>query len=350
MDRVGGCLLNDNIIKEVRKENCFDFLRYFFAISLIIAHFCTLTETGQFWFISGTNRVKAFFTITGFLVTYSYLRRNGDIVSYARKRFLRIVPAYVLCVFFCLVLGMCVSTSGTADFVTDFQTIKYTVCNLLMMNWLEPELPNTFQDNFMPQMNGSLWSMKQEVIFYVLVPLMLYVVSRTRRVAMVGILAACVLAYSFVNIQTQYFMYFISGTTLLLFFDEYVKHIKWCLPLSVVLYLPINFIEIPLLTPFCASIELITFPMLLIGIAYRCRPLFFFRKIDNITYGLYLYHFPVIQTLIHYGVVGHSKGLAFFLTLAITFVLASVSWFCVEKRMMRIHRCSSLTTEPLQRG
>ena len=32
----------------MRKGNCFDFLRYVFAFSLIIAHFCTLTGNEQF--------------------------------------------------------------------------------------------------------------------------------------------------------------------------------------------------------------------------------------------------------------------------------------------------------------
>ena len=70
-------LISNEIIQRVRKDNCFDFLRYFFAFSLILVHFCTLTDTEQFWFISGQMRVKAFFTITGFLVVYSFIRRNN---------------------------------------------------------------------------------------------------------------------------------------------------------------------------------------------------------------------------------------------------------------------------------
>ena len=63
-------LLNDNIITEVRKDNCIDFLRYFFATFLIISHFCTLTETANSdTQLTGGMRVKAFFVITGFLVT-----------------------------------------------------------------------------------------------------------------------------------------------------------------------------------------------------------------------------------------------------------------------------------------
>lgn len=335
MDKNVNSLLNDNIIKEVRKDNCFDFLRYLFAFSLIIAHYSTLTETEQFWIISGTNRVRAFFTITGFLVTYSYLRRNGDLISYANKRFCRIIPAYIVCIVFCLALGACVTTLSAVDFMTDIQTIKYTAWNMIMLNWLEPELPNTFQGNFMPQMNGSLWSMKQEVIFYLLVPVLLYIVKRTRRWVTLVILSGCVMTYNFMNVQTQYFIYFISGMTLLLYFNLYIKNIRWCLPLSTILYLMINFIEIPMLSPVCATLEPITFPLMLVGIAYCLKPLFFFKKFDNITYGLYLYHFPVIQTLILFGVTKQNNTIGFILTVIITSVLAVISWYAIEKPMMK---------------
>ena len=44
-------LISDEIIERVHRDNCFDFLRYLFAFSLILVHFCTLTETEQFWAI-----------------------------------------------------------------------------------------------------------------------------------------------------------------------------------------------------------------------------------------------------------------------------------------------------------
>lgn len=329
-----GVLLNDRIVQEVRRDNCFDFLRYLFAVSLIIAHFCTLTETEQFWIISGTSRVKAFFTITGFLVTYSFLRRDCDIMSYAVKRFVRIVPAYAICVVFCLFLGLAVSSLDTMEFFSNGQTWKYLMANFTMLNWLEPELPNTFQGNFMPQMNGSLWSMKQEVLFYCIVPFLIRFIGKTGKWIALLLLSCCIASYSFVVIQAQYFMYFISGMTVLLYFDIIMKHIRWLLPLSSILYLMINFISVPVISPICSTIEPITFPVMLIGIAYCCRPLNFFRKFDNVTYGLYLYHFPVIQTLILFGVVDYSKPVALLLTFVITSVLACCSWFLIEKPLM----------------
>lgn len=327
-------LLNEEIIKEVRQDNCFEFLRYLFAFSLIIAHFCTLTDTEQLWFISGTNRVKAFFTITGFLVTYSYLRRKGDLASYARKRFVRIVPAYVVCIAFCLLLGVAVTSLSLGDFLAESQTWKYLAANLSMLNWLEPELPGTFQSNLYPQMNGSLWSMKQEVIFYCLVPILLYIIGKTRRWISLLLMVSCLCAYNFVVIQAQYFMYFISGMTLLLYFDLFKKHIRWVFPIGIALFVMIKFIRIPYVSDICYTLEPITFPITLTGIAYCCKPLNVFRKFDNVTYGLYLYHFPVIQTLILFGIVDYSKPLAFLLTLIATTILASLSWFIIEKPLM----------------
>ena len=85
-------LINENIKERVRRDNCFDFIRYFFAFSLIIVHFCTANYTEQFWFVTGGTRVKAFFIITGFLVVYSYIRRNS-LKVYFKKRARRILPA-----------------------------------------------------------------------------------------------------------------------------------------------------------------------------------------------------------------------------------------------------------------
>ena len=46
-------LISQETTERVKRDNCFDFLRYFFAFSLILVHFCTLTNQEQFWFITG---------------------------------------------------------------------------------------------------------------------------------------------------------------------------------------------------------------------------------------------------------------------------------------------------------
>ncbi len=329
-------MLTENIVLRVKQDNCFDFLRYLFAISLIIAHFCTLVEIPQFWFITGSMRVKAFFTITGFLVTYSFLRRNNDIRSYAIKRFVRIIPAYVVCIMFCLLLGWMVTSMTTEDFFSSSRTWKYLLANILMLNWLEPELPCTFQSNYMPVMNGSLWSMKQEVIFYIIVPMLIWVMRKTKmRSVMCGlILVACILSHNYVNVQTQYFMYFLTGMVLLLNFDVFWRWQRMLLPLSLLLLIPVYVADIPTVSDICNAIEPVCFPIVLVCVAYNLKPLNIIRKYDNITYGLYLYHFPIIQMLILCGLPDYSLTICFLVTLIITATLGCVSWFLIEKPLM----------------
>lgn len=328
-------IINDRIIYEVKKDNCFDSLRYIFAFLLIIAHFCTLTGQEHLWFVVGGMRVKAFFTITGFLVTYSFLRRNCQIRLYALKRIVRIVPAYVTCVLFCTAIGWMVTALPTNEFFSSIQTLKYIIVNLLTLNWIEPELPQTFQSNVVPQMNGSLWSMKQEVIFYVLVPFLIMLMRRWGKYVIIfPIIFIGLIIYHYAVIQVQYFMYFFSGMFFLLFFDKVSQYLKITLPLVIIAETMIYAIYVPFLSEFFQSIEPLTFSALIIAISYCCKVLRYPRRLENITYGLYLYHFPVIQLLIHYGVKDYSIILCFFLTLVITSILASISWKIIEKPLM----------------
>ena len=166
-------LLNESSKKLLKKGNCFDFLRYFFAISLIIAHFCTLTNIDQFWFVTGTTRVKAFFIMSGFLVFYSYIRRE-DLKDYIEKRIRRILPAYLIVIIFCFLLGSFITTIGTKDFFTSKETYKYLIANFSFLNFIQPTLPGVFEHNPIQAVNGSLWTMKVEVMFYISVPIILY--------------------------------------------------------------------------------------------------------------------------------------------------------------------------------
>lgn len=328
-------LINNDIIKLVRGENCFDFLRYLFALSLIIAHFCTITGTEQFWFITGGMRVKAFFTITGFLVTYSFLRCDCRLRTYAVKRAARILPAYICCIIFCIMLGWYVSSLGTQTFFSSAQTWKYALSNLFMLNWIEPELPCTFQSNVVPQMNGSLWSMKLEALFYVAVPFLVWMIKMVKsKCMMLIVMMLCVGVYAWLPVQLQYSVYFLSGMVLLLYFDSFCRYSKYILMLSVLSEVVLYVFYGTLSAEIASSIEPITFSSIIIGVAYYAKPLNFFRRFDNVTYGLYLYHFPIIQALILFGLLDYDVRICFFVTIVLTSIMAVLSWKLVEKPLM----------------
>ena len=341
-------LLSPETIERVRRDNCFDFLRYLFAFSLILVHFCTLTETEQFWVISGQTRVKAFFTITGFLVVYSYLRHD-NLKTYATKRLRRIMPAYVTVIIFCTVAGLAVTPASTTEYITSAQTWRYLAANLTMLNFIEPSLPGLFPGHYEEAVNGSLWSMKFEMLFYALIPIIIWLMRRYGKLAVLIAVFAVYLAYrvTFDYLEDHHpevalygainhasfntMVYFFSGMVLILYFDIFCRHVRIIFPATVALLLLLHVANLYVLN----YIEPLLFSALLIGVAYYCRPLNFLQHHDNISYGLYLYHYPVIQVLIMAGVHRYNIWLTFALALAITIALAALSWHYIEKPILK---------------
>lgn len=334
-------LLDNNTKQRIRNDNCFDFLRYFFSLSLIIVHFCTLAGIEQFWFVSGGDTVKAFFIITGFLVVYSYIQTD-NIRKYAEKRIRRIMPVYITVIIFDFLVGVLCTTLPTSEFLTSGETYKYLTANLLFLNYIQPSLPGLFTDNIIHAVNGSLWTMKVEVLFYITVPFAMYFLKRYNKLKVLLAIICCSIMYTewfdylyesthktiYNTLSHQLggqLVYFYSGTLLLLYFNTFCRYIRIILPTSIVLYLlgPVSEVFY-YLRPF-------TFACIIIGIAYHCKFLNFFQKYDNISYGIYLFHFPAIQLAVQYRLHEVNIYLAFAVVLFVTLLLAALSWKLIEK-------------------
>ena len=112
-----------------RAANNFDALRFCAAASVVFSHAFLMangTEDGE-WFawltggqtILGLVGVFVFFTISGYLVTGSYLS-TGSPGRFALKRALRIFPGlWVNLLVVGFVLGGCVTTLGLRGYLTD---------------------------------------------------------------------------------------------------------------------------------------------------------------------------------------------------------------------------------------
>lgn len=337
-------LIDEETAQRVRHDNCFDFLRYFFAFSLVIVHFCTLTDTEQFWFVSGGVRVKAFFIITGFLVVYSYIRTD-NIRKYAEKRIRRIMPAYVVTILFAFLIGMVFTEIPLADYLTSGQTYKYLVANLCYLNYIQPDLPGLFTHNTFNAVNGSLWTMKVEVLFYVTVPFFMYFLKRYHKlVVLLAIICLSTLYTELFNYLYEHtqkpiyntlshqlggqLVYFYCGTLLLFYFKTLCRHIRFILPVAIALYLLCPLFE------WLYYLQPLAFACIIVGIAYHCKFLNFLQKYDNISYGIYLYHFPVVQLIVQYRLHETHIYLAFFIALAATLLLATLSWKYIEKPLL----------------
>ena len=161
-------------------RNNFDLLRLLFAGSVCLVHSYDLSGLPQLAFLgrilSPAVAVKSFFVVSGFLIFMSY-ERSSSLATYARKRMRRIYPAYFTVVMLCAVGLVGVSSQGAADYFS-LAWGRYVLANLVFLNFLQPGLPGVFTDNAITAVNGALWTLKIEVMFYFSVPLWVFLLRR----------------------------------------------------------------------------------------------------------------------------------------------------------------------------
>lgn len=333
-------LLDPNLVAHVKETNNFDFIRFFLAYSVMFNHFSTLTQTDPFWFVSGGFRVKGFFIISGFLVMFSFLR-SPDVYIFFRKRIQRIMPAYTLTILLCLLLGLCLTTLSYQDFLTSRQTYTYLLANLSTLNFLSPDLPGVFEHNFMHTMNGSLWTIKVELMLYMTVPFIYVLLKKYNK--LICLLSIYILSFIYSTtcnylddithnaiyefLKRQFpgqIMYFYSGIIILEYFTLFHKYMKYIFPISIILFACRNI-------GFISIFEPISLASIIISVAYGFKWLHVFNRMGNFSYGIFLLHFPIIQTFIHFGLDKYSFILTLTLTTIICTYLGKLSWKYIEK-------------------
>ena len=287
-------------------DNCFTLLRNLFALGIFLNHAFVLTDSKYSILNSGVY-VCGFFIISGFLTFHSFMQ-NSDLRAFLRKRFRRIYPPYAITILFCLLLGALQTDLTISDFFSRSETLRYVCFNLLFLNGLQPTLPGVFEGNALPVMNGALWTMKIEVLFYCSVPVVFWLIQRFEHRVVLSVLLVFSLTYT----ACLYGLFHSTGNT---FYDTLAHQFPGeivCFYLPVLLlyhkewvchhWLPLFLFSLPLCT-LCLwqGSLLFAFPLfltpviLIVAYSFRCR----FR---DLSYEFYLLHFPILQTFIHSGI------------------------------------------------
>jgi peptidoglycan/LPS O-acetylase OafA/YrhL len=162
------------------RRNNFDALRLAAAAAVVFSHSFLIAEGSQDheWLIRLTGNqsilglvgVFVFFAISGFLVTQSF-EETGDAWRFLAKRALRIFPGLLVATLLsAFALAPLVTTLRPVAFLTRPEPYEYVVGNTLLDQTVH-ELPGVmFVNNPVGlEINGSLWTLRLEFAMYLMV-------------------------------------------------------------------------------------------------------------------------------------------------------------------------------------
>ncbi|WP_295202042.1 acyltransferase [uncultured Chryseobacterium sp.] len=325
-------------MQDITKNN-FDFIRVLLAFMVFLGHLGTLSASKELAFLENSPveiAVFAFFIVSGFLIARSY-ERTSTLSRYAKKRFNRIVPAYLLVVFLCAILLSTVSTYSFTEYFTNPQVYKYIFWNSLFMNFMAPYLPGVFGNG---AVNGALWTLKIEMCFYVAVPLMFLLFGKNNKYRNISLIVFYFLSLVYLNyfrltghaeLSRQIpgsLCYFIGGMLIYFNFDTFIKNKNVLFIMAMVTVWIDLIFNIRLFSPIMISI-------IVLYIAYSFRFLNNFGKYGDFTYGIYIFHFPIIRTFTTLGLFEHyNPFLMSVVCMLLVIAVGIASWHLYEKRFL----------------
>jgi len=339
----------------LNSNNRFDFVRLIAAWLVLYSHSYVLSASKEIELISkylkfdtaGGLAVGVFFSISGYLV-FKSLKNSNSLKIFIIKRALRIYPALILSVLFSVfVVGIICTELSIQEYLTNRKTLSY-LKTITGFN-IKYELPGVFENFPEKSVNGSLWSIAIELRCYLVLGIisLLPFSMKLKLWISVTILSSLLLfrpieAPSDLSIKFLGLSYdfnkFGLMFTLGCLIASYEKHknfqyIKIIGLISASILIIISNLEISKFT-LIAYNYLIPFIFIWIGLYFTLLPKIP-DKIGDISYGLYLFSFPIQQLLIYLEL---SSNLVNFILLStiLSVFLSAISWQLVEKPFLNL--------------
>jgi peptidoglycan/LPS O-acetylase OafA/YrhL len=192
-----------------------------------------------------------------------------------------------------------------------------------------------------------LWTLKIEVSFYLLIPILLFFAKRTdKKIALFTIVYLFSIIYrnsfEYISEITQnpiytmlarqlpgFLSYFVSGIACYYFFEYFMKYKIYISIGAVIIFLIERRFGLEILTPIALSAIVFT-------IAFSLKRLNTFGKFGDISYGIYIFHCPIIKTITYFGFFNkYNPFIVGLLTIIIILLTGFASWYYIEKGFLK---------------
>lgn len=348
------------VAKENFKKNNLNFIQFIMAILVIYSHafpIATSQNGGEIikdltdsQYSCGNLAVAAFFIISGFLVSASYENSTG-LFAYLKKRVFRIFPGFfAVLVLSALVLGPLVTTLPLSQYFTNYQTRCYI--RGVFMHPLYWNLPGVFEQNlYGSSVNGSLWTIPYQFGFYILLGIVGFLGLLKFKKVSLSMFIAFVFAYLmkgnlFSNVthflsmplnEWLYLgMYFTAGMTAYAYRDKIELNRQ-----GAMLFLTLLLFAWIAKEYFISTSVLGTYLILYLG--YCTKPVK--CKMAKLSYGIYIYGFPVQQLYTHLFGGSMNPYLNIVLSVPVVLLLAWLSDKFIETPIVKLEKY--VTLKPL---
>jgi peptidoglycan/LPS O-acetylase OafA/YrhL len=344
-------------------RNNFDLLRLVAAAQVVWFHGTLLLGLSApepvHRIMSAFPGVPMFFVLSGFLVASS-LDRLRDWRRYAVARVLRIYPALWACfAFTVLVLGLLGFL--TKDLATSWRLPAWFFMQLSVAH----TTPDAFRDFGTGDVNSSLWTISVELSFYVFLPVLFAVIRRLDRLRgdllILAMMVPSIVIYTIVRSGPESGEH---GLTLMYVLTVTLPAYLWMFLLGTLAYRNLDRIwpwfagkgaywlvgyvaaattllwpgyegKTDLLADIAAILGMLLLAGTVLGLAFTCRGAAERTLHHNdISYGLYLYHWLLLQIVLDQQAAPYSYG-TFAMVVVADVALASGSWFLLERPAKR---------------
>jgi peptidoglycan/LPS O-acetylase OafA/YrhL len=333
------------------RNNNFNLVRIIAALAVLVTHSFALSSGNPadeplrqtLGMTLGSIAVDVFFVTSGLLVTASLLR-SESVVAFAWSRCLRIFPGLlVMLMLTVFIVGPLFTSLQPASYLLDSGTLAYLLKGATLVTGILDRLPGVFESNPYPSsVNGSLWTMPYEVRMYALLAVLWATVHKVLRLRGAAFTKA-IQALAFISGAGLVLGHFVSSrdpTFLRLFFMFFAGATLFVSRDRVLLSAPLFLLAMALTMVAAVNqhsffvVYTLLLPYLVICLAYvpsdKARQ---YNKVGDYSYGIYIYAFPVQQSLAAL-VPGISAAGMLLASLLATTGLAALSWHFIESRAM----------------